>query len=297
MFGILLIDKPKDWTSHDVCQKTKRILGEKRIGHTGTLDPMATGLLVLCVGEATKVVKYLTNHDKTYEATITFGIQTDTEDITGKVLKREVVKALSIDQLDDVLRQSIGLLKQTVPMYSAVKVMGKKLYEYARANQTVADLPSREIEIKSISRLTDVTFEDGLAHVKLRVHVSKGTYIRSLATYFGNQMNLPATLSELKRTQIGQFTMDEAISIDAIDSTKLGAISLQRALSIPTITMLPEMEKSVANGAMLEGSHFPFLEDTLLVDEHNQPVAIYTYDPTKNKMRVSVKFHAHPISD
>lgn len=297
MFGILLIDKPQDWTSHDVCQKAKRLLGEKRIGHSGTLDPMATGLLVLCVGEATKVVKYLSNHDKVYEATITFGIQTDTEDITGKVLKREVVDAFSINQFDDVLCQSVGLLTQTVPLYSAVKVKGKKLYEYARANQTISELPTREIEIKAISRLSDVSLEEGLAHVKIQVHVSKGTYIRSLATYFGEQMNLPATLSQLRRTRVGQFDIEEALTIESVNSSQLTNIPLQRALSMPTFLIQPDMEKSVENGAMFEVNVFPSLEDTLLLDHHNQPLAIYTYDENKHKMRVSVKFHASTISD
>lgn len=297
MFGILLIDKPADWTSHDVCQKAKRLLGEKRIGHTGTLDPMATGLLVLCVGEATKVVKYLSDHDKIYEATITFGIQTDTEDITGKILKQQAVSTFPVDEFDRILKRSVGVITQTVPLYSAVKIKGKKLYEYARANQTVETLPTREIEIKAISRLTDVQYEGGFAHVKLLIHVSKGTYIRSLATTFGEQMNLPATLSQLRRTQVGQFRIEEAIPVEAIDASNYNPVSLQRALALPTLKIDSSMETFVEHGAMLEPSTFASLEDTLILDENNHIIAIYTYDENKQKMRVSVKFHASSISN
>ncbi|MFA6792070.1 MAG: tRNA pseudouridine(55) synthase TruB, partial [Candidatus Izemoplasmatales bacterium] len=175
--GILLIDKPSGVTSHDVVQKIRFFLQTHSIGHTGTLDPLATGLLVLCVGKATKFVKFLTNHDKSYQADILLGIQTDTDDITGKVLKKTDPSQLSDEKILSVIHRFYGNMKQTPPAYSAIKVDGKKLYQYARNEQQIPIVEPREIEIKSISDFSIVRSTTDIT-LKMTLLVSKGTYIR-----------------------------------------------------------------------------------------------------------------------
>ena len=174
MQGILLVDKPINLTSRDVVNEVSKILNIKKIGHTGTLDPMATGVLVLCVGNYTKLASLLTSLDKEYVATVQLGIQTDTLDITGQILKEEAPK-LPEEKLRQTLTKQIGEYLQEVPIYSAVKVKGKKLYEYARNNEAV-ELPQRKVCIKEIELLAYVPNKS----FTFRCLVSKATYIRSL---------------------------------------------------------------------------------------------------------------------
>ena len=209
MNGILLIDKPEGFTSFDVVAKLRGILRERRIGHSGTLDPMATGLLVVFVGRATRAVEFAESHEKEYIAALRPGIVTDTQDITGTVL-RTTDKAFSKDELLSVLPEFTGELMQTPPMYSAIKVGGKKLYELARKGVEI-ERASRPITIKTLDLLGE---ENG--DFILRVVCSKGTYIRSLVSDIGERLGTGAVLSKLRRTAAGSYSVRDSHTLDEI---------------------------------------------------------------------------------
>jgi tRNA pseudouridine55 synthase len=293
MDGLLLIDKPMDWTSHDVCQKLKRILHEPRIGHTGTLDPMATGLMVVCVGEATKFVKYLTEHEKTYRATIRFGIATDSQDATGKTIGEQTIDTLDASVLDAALSSLIGERMQTPPAFSAVKIDGKKLYEYAHAGKLAPTPSARQITIHAIHRLGDVIRDDlGYWCVDIETTVSKGTYIRTLAVEIGALMGYLSSLSALRRTRVGSCDVINAVTIADVDPDTVGLLDPIEFLGLPSVFIhTPEQLKKVANGAFLEADVFPDRRDTVVRNPAGHALAIYTYDQEKTLMRVSVKLH------
>ncbi len=214
MNGLLLIDKPQDFTSQDVVSKVKKILNVKKAGHIGTLDPMATGLLPILVGDYTKISKYLIEHDKSYIAKLKLGIRTDTGDITGKVLEKRNVDTNLFDNIKNVLNLFKGILKQKPPMYSAVKVDGKKLYEYARENKEI-DVPERDIEIYDIKLLNKYADE-----IEFMVSCSKGTYIRVLCEDMAKALGTIGTMSALKRTRVDRFSIDNAYSFEELETKK-----------------------------------------------------------------------------
>ncbi len=216
MDGIIIINKGKNCTSHDVVYKVKKILNEK-IGHTGTLDPNATGVLPLLVGKGTLISKYLINHDKIYEATIKLGIQTDTADSEGKIIKEDLeVKIESEEKIKKILDSFIGKQEQIPPMYSAIKVKGKKLYEYARKGETV-EISPRKIEIYNIE-LENIDYR--IKEIKFIVKCSKGTYIRSLCEDIANKLNTVGYMKELKRIQVGEFNIENSITIEELQDNK-----------------------------------------------------------------------------
>lgn len=216
MDGIIIINKGKNCTSHDVVYKTKKILNEK-IGHTGTLDPNATGVLPLLVGKGTLISKYLINHDKTYEATIKLGIQTNTADAEGKIIKEDSeVKLESEENIKKVLNLFIGKQEQLPPMYSAIKINGKKLYEYARKGETV-EIQPRKIEIYNIE-LENIDYEN--KEIKFLVKCSKGTYIRTLCEDISKALNTVGYMKELNRIQVGKFNIENSITIDELEENK-----------------------------------------------------------------------------
>lgn len=217
MDGILIINKPKQYTSHDVVAKVKKICGEK-VGHTGTLDPMATGVLPLLLGQGTKLSKYLINHDKTYIATIQLGKKTDTLDSEGSILEERIVdgKLLNKENVQRVLECQIGKQIQTPPIYSAIKVNGKKLYEYARKGVEV-EIPKREIEIYNIE-LLDINEKDKI--IEFRVHCSKGTYIRTLCENIAEKLGTIGYMKELNRVQVGQFNLNQAFTVEELEKNK-----------------------------------------------------------------------------
>ena len=217
MDGILIINKPKQYTSHDVVAKVKKICGEK-VGHTGTLDPMATGVLPLLLGQGTKLSKYLINHDKTYIATIQLGKKTDTLDSEGSILEERIVdgKLLNKENVQRVLECQIGKQIQTPPIYSAIKVNGKKLYEYARKGVEV-EIPKREIEIYNIE-LLDINEKDKT--IEFKVHCSKGTYIRTLCENIAEKLGTIGYMQELNRVQVGQFNLNQAITVEELEKNK-----------------------------------------------------------------------------
>lgn len=209
MNGILLIDKPSGWTSSDVVAKLRGILHERRIGHSGTLDPMATGLLVVFVGRATRAVEFAESHSKRYIASLRLGLVTDTQDITGRILQ-ETPCEISREQLEAALPAFRGELSQIPPMYSAVKLNGKKLYEIARKGGEVERKP-REINISELA----VTGRDGEDYV-LSVGCSKGTYIRTLCHDIGQALGCGGCMSALRRVQAGEFSLKDAYSLEAV---------------------------------------------------------------------------------
>lgn len=218
MNGILLINKPIDYTSRDVVNKVSKILNTKKIGHTGTLDPIATGLLVLTIGNATKISELITGYNKEYIVTFKFGMETDTLDITGNKLF-ESNNQVNKEVLLEVLKKYKGKVIQEVPKYSAIKIDGKKLYEYARNNIDI-ELPKREINIYELELLE---YSD---EIKLRCKVSKGTYIRSLIRDIGRELNTYATMTSLIRTKQGDFDLKNSYTIQDIENNKYKIISL-----------------------------------------------------------------------
>jgi len=212
--GIIIINKPKGCTSHDVVYRIKKIYGEK-IGHTGTLDPNATGVLPILIGNGTKLSKYLINHDKTYIATIQLGIKTDTADSEGTQIETKPVleKMLESKEIEKVLQSFKGNQVQTPPIYSAIKVKGKKLYEYARSGQQV-EIPKRNVTIYSINLLN---IDKKNKQIVIEVKCSKGTYIRSLCEDIAFKLETVGYMKELNRTQVGVFYIEKSITLDDLN--------------------------------------------------------------------------------
>lgn len=246
MNGFLVIDKPYGITSHDVVNKLRKILKTKKIGHTGTLDPIATGIIIACIGNCTKASNYLIADDKTYEVEIKLGVKTDTGDITGKVLTQELVN-VSNEQVLKVINSFIGKQEQIPPIYSAIKVNGKKLYEYAREGLEV-QIPKRQIEIFKIK--TD-KIDLSQNKIKLTVHCSKGTYIRSLCEDIGTKLGTVATMETLRRIQSGNFKIDQAVKLEEINE-KIKTLTLEYVFKDSEEIILNEiMLQKLLNGVKI----------------------------------------------
>lgn len=211
MNGILLINKPKEYTSHDIVAIVKKITREK-VGHTGTLDPNATGVLPLLIGKATGLSKYLINHDKIYIATLKLGIKTDTADGEGKIIEKRDIPNLNKETIENTLQNIIGKQEQIPPMYSAIKVNGKKLYEYARSGKTVEVKP-RQIEIYN-TKLLNIDSRE--AEIVFEISCSKGTYIRTVCEKLAEKLNTVGYMKELQRVQVGEFNINNSVNIEDI---------------------------------------------------------------------------------
>lgn len=231
MDGIIIINKEKNYTSNDVVNIVKKITKSK-VGHTGTLDPNATGVLPLLIGNATKVSKYLINHDKEYEVVLQLGIRTETADVEGKVIEQKEVTAemLNRDNIEEKLQQFIGKQEQIPPIYSAIKVNGKKLYEYARKGQEV-ELKPRQIEIYSIQL---VGINEKEKQISFKVKCSKGTYIRSLCEDISKKLGTVGYMKELNRLQVGEFYIKDAVTISEMKE-KIEAGNLESIITIEEI--------------------------------------------------------------
>ena len=217
MDGIVIINKPKQQTSHDIVRKAKKILNEK-VGHTGTLDPNATGVLPLLIGKGTELSKYLINHNKEYIAELKLGVKTDTADGEGKVIAEKQVNLEEIfeninESIQQILNSFVGKTLQKPPMYSAIKVNGKKLYEYARKNEKV-EVKSRQIEIYKME-LIKLDLKENI--IKFKVRCSKGTYIRTLCEDIAEKLNTYGYMKELQRTEVGDFKIENAITIGELE--------------------------------------------------------------------------------
>ena len=217
MDGILVIDKPNGMTSHDVVAKARKILGTRKIGHTGTLDPLATGVLVLCIDKATKLVPLLTCEEKFYEVEMKFGIKTDTGDITGNVIETASAE-INIDILYSTIQNMIVKQMQLPPMFSAVKINGKKLYEYAREGIEV-EREAREIEIFDIS---NVSYENEI--LKYTIHCSKGTYVRTVCEDIAQRLGTVGTMTNLRRIKSGSFSIEDSLKLEEISKDKIVTI-------------------------------------------------------------------------
>jgi len=285
MNGILVINKELGYTSRDVVNIVSKALGTKKVGHTGTLDPMASGVLVLCIGNALKLCEMLTNHDKEYIAGITLGIETDTLDMEGNVLSTKTVD-IDKDTIIDVVNSFKGSYMQQVPKYSAVKVNGKKLYEYARKNIDV-ELPSKEVNISDIEIIDDITYVEGKVYFKIKITVSKGTYIRSLVRDIGSKLGVPSVMNSLVRTRLGDFDIYNLYLIDDIKNSNFKVISVLEAIpNMKQVVVNDEMAFKIKNGVILE----PFFEGdkAFILDKLNNLIAIY--ENKDNKARVYKMF-------
>jgi len=208
MEEILLINKPKGITSFDVIRILRKKIKEKKIGHGGTLDPLATGLLIIGVGKGTKKLKHFLNLPKTYQMEVLLGKRTTTGDLEGKVIEKKEIKRLNIKKVKKILEEMKGQIELRVPLYSAVKVKGKPLYKYAREGKKILP-PKRRVKIFKI-KLLDYYKKDKFYILKIEMKCQKGTYARSVAEKIGEKMGIPATLKNLKRTEIGKFNISQA---------------------------------------------------------------------------------------
>lgn len=268
MDGLFLINKPKNWTSFDVCAKLRKKFNTKKVGHTGTLDPFAEGLMIVAMGKATKIIPYLENLEKEYVATLSLGKGTDTLDFTGKIIEEKIVPILSSESIDRALKSFMGKINQIPPMYSALKKDGVPLYALAREGINI-ERKSREVEVFDIKLLKF----DG-CEITFYCRVSKGTYIRSLAYDLAQKLNTTGHLISLTRTSIGRYTLDQAKDISSI--TEQDQISIIDALSdYELIEVDEETEKKVRNGIRLR---FLGTDKVLLVSKERIPLAIYLLD-------------------
>ena len=263
--GILLVDKPKGMTSRDVVNIISKRLKTKKVGHTGTLDPNATGLMLICVNKATSLVELITSEDKEYIATVKMGMLTDTLDIDGNILKENYNYQITKDELEKTLNSFLGSYLQEVPLYSAIKINGMKLYEYARKNKDVS-LPKRLVTIKKIKLLD---FNENVFSFK--VCVSKGTYIRSLIRDVGNKLNILMTLSELRRTKINQYDVLDAINPNEVVEDDL--IKIEDFLSLPKIYVNYDLEKKIRNGVRLKNNEYS--SKVMFLNEEGVLLGIY----------------------
>ena len=277
MNGILVINKPINYTSRDVVNKIGGILKTKKVGHTGTLDPIATGVLVICVGNTTKLCEVLTSEYKEYIATIKLGIKTDTLDTTGKIIETKEFNVTE-SQIKEVLSSFLGQSTQVTPIYSAVKVNGKKLYEYAREGKEV-ELPKREINITNIEL---ISYNDD--EIVFKTTVSKGTYIRALIDDICTKLNTVGTMSSLQRTKQGNFFIENSYTIEDVQNGNYKLINIEEALSnLETININEEQYNQVKNGSIIDKI---FNDDIACLSYENKIVAIYqTYHKDNSKAK------------
>lgn len=251
MNGIIVVNKEVGYTSRDIVNLVCKKLNTKKVGHTGTLDPLASGVLVLCVGQGLKMCELLTCDNKEYIAGVTLGVSTDTGDLDGKIIEDRKVN-FTDKEIKDVVNSFLGTYMQEVPKYAAVKVNGKKLYEYARSNIEVI-LPKREVTIKDISICSNIERLDGLIFFKIKCVVSKGTYIRSLIRDIGKKIDCPSVMNSLIRTKQGNFSIDLACSLDDITNDKFKIIDILEAFpSIKRVIVHDEIAFKIKNGVPIK---------------------------------------------
>lgn len=264
MNGIFLINKEANWTSFDICAKVKRLFNTKKVGHSGTLDPFAEGLMIVCLGQATKIIPFLENYNKTYLATIKLGEETDTLDNTGNIIDKKDVLNYSLEEIKNVLNSFLGKSQQIPPMFSALKHDGVPLYSLAREGIEIERKP-RDIEIFSIELI-----EYNKPFLTFKCKVSKGTYIRTLAKDIAIKLSTVGHLVKLIRTNIDKFDLNMAKKVNEL--TINDSISIVEMLTLPTLIVDNEIEKKIRNGnkLSLQGKNI-----LLLVNEKNEALAIY----------------------
>jgi len=289
MNGILPLWKERGMTSHDCVFKLRKILKTKKVGHTGTLDPAVEGVLPICIGQATRIAEYLTDAGKTYEAVVSIGRATTTEDAEGETVDANLSqKAFSRAQILEALEQLTGEIEQTPPMFSAVKVNGKRLYEYARKGEVV-ERPTRKITIYSLELLDDAeSFEGEEVTFKIRIACSKGTYIRTLAVQIGEKLGFPAHMASLVRTASGTFTEKDCVTLKQVEEImNEGNINevilpVEYALSsYSSIEVDESIEKQILNGQVLPIHALLKENDKIVYSIQGKAYAVYVPHPTK----------------
>ena len=266
MDALLIVNKGKNKTSRDVVNELNHIFNTKKIGHTGTLDPLATGVLVCLIGKYTKLVNLITSYDKEYIAEIKLGIKTDTGDITGNIISTDNSN-VSVDMIKEVFVNFPKVYNQEVPIYSAVKINGKKLYDYARSNIPV-NLPKREVHIYSLELLS---YENNI--ITFKTKVSKGTYIRSLINDLTNYLNTVGTMNNLIRTKQGYFNITDSYTIEDIKNGNYKILNIKDFLNYPVIELPDTLIKKVSNGSSIPNSFN--IKDKVIFTYQNQDIAIY----------------------
>lgn len=277
MDGIILVNKEKGYTSRDVVNIIGKILKTKKVGHFGTLDPLATGLLIIAIGSYTKLGNYLLDDSKDYIAEVLIGTSTDTYDVTGNVLERKNNFCLDKKILEEALNSFKGKYMQEVPIYSAVKVNGRKLYEYARSGEKVK-LPKKEVEIFDI-KLLDFYEKDKNNYFKFKVSVSKGTYIRSLINDLSKKLDIPLCMSNLKRVRQDKFLLENASDISDIENGNYKLLNVREVLDLDEREITKEKEKLILNGSVIDE-----ISDKLVLFTKNKE-DIVLYGPYKDKMK------------
>ena len=274
MNGILVVNKPYGYTSRDIVNIISKKFNTKKVGHTGTLDPIATGVLVIPIGNALKVAELLTAEKKEYIAKVILGYETDMLDITGTEVNRNK-PICSKEEIERVLKSFIGKSKEEVPMYSAVKVGGKKLYEYARGGIKVTP-PTKEIEVYSLELIDNPIYFEDTIEFTIKCEVSKGTYIRSLIRDIADKLGTYGTMKELERIKQGIFSIDNAYSLEEIAKDNYKLLSIKEALPSIEVTKVDDnLLKKIKNGQVLDSF---FEEDiSLIVDKEGHEVAIYRH--------------------
>jgi tRNA pseudouridine55 synthase len=307
--GVLIIDKPAGMTSHDVVARVRKLSGHRRVGHTGTLDPFATGVLVILVGRATRLAQFLSGAEKEYEAVIRLGFATDTGDITGVAIENFHAKAQSsqsfgTEEIESALASLRGEIEQTPPMYSAKKIAGRKLYELARRGEEVERKPVR-VTISDFAAVAHngvllTENSDGTKDLRTRVTCSAGTYIRTLAEDFGRKLGIGAHVADLRRTRAGQFKIDGAITLDRLreltESVTIEAalISSDAAIShLPAVNLSADEIARALNGVdvQIESSESAKWSDQQMVRMRNPDgdlIAVGTYDQGQQRLHPSV---------
>ena len=274
--GILIINKDKDYTSRDVVNVISKEFGTKKAGHNGTLDPLATGVLVICLNRYTKLNKLLASNEKEYIAEVTLGIKTDTLDIEGTVLEKKETY-INKNDLEKALQKFVGDYEQEVPIYSAIKVNGKKLYEYARSGEEVI-LPKKKVTIKKIELLD---FEGDKFTFKCLV--SKGTYIRSLIRDILDDLGVIGTMSNLTRTKQGIFNIKDAYSLEEVRKGNYKLLNIKDVLDIDKVTVSNDLKFKILNGNKVKGNYSDMV---LFLDDDGRELAIYKKDNDDYKVEV-----------
>ena len=280
MNGIIVVNKPISYTSRDVVNTLNKIFNTRKIGHTGTLDPIATGVLVVCVGTYTKLVGELTSLDKEYVATIRLGLETDTLDIDGNILKKESSKLLDKSKIIEVLNYFKGESIQEVPAYSAVKINGKKLYEYARSNVKI-NLPKRKIEVLDIKLL-----EYQNDRITFYVHVSKGTYIRSLIKDICSKLGVLGTMLSLHRIKQGMFSIDNSYTLEDIETGNYRLLKASDIFDYPVIDLNEKEYFKVINGNKI---FLDCIQLKIILTYNNEEIAIYLKEADYYKCHIMLK--------
>lgn len=289
MNGILPLWKEKGMTSHDCVFKLRKILGTKRVGHTGTLDPSVEGVLPICIGQATRIAEYITDSGKEYVAVISVGTSTETEDADGEIVDQDTSeKKFNRKEVEGVLQQLTGEITQIPPMYSAVKVKGKRLYEYARQGIEV-ERPTRQVYIEEMELLSEAeVFESAEVQFTIRVKCGKGTYIRTLAVQIGELLGYPAHMASLVRTSSGTFEKEDCFTLSEVAVGKEeGAFDsilrpVEEALSeFPFCELDDEMYVKIKNGQVLPAHQELQSAPKLVFTKNNRVLAVYITHPTK----------------